>query len=457
MHVLLLLACLQPDDPKDPVEHDETGLDDTADSVEDYDCSERSVLRETLEVHSVEDAAAFCEQYNAIEGDLYATVPLPCLCDVQGVVYAREETRLPALVSVRNALNILDSDATDLTGFWSLETVGTVLVVSDCGNLVSLDGLQNLSSVGQIEVMSNASLQSLEGLSPLAMVGAELTVGYNASLESLEGLEEVTQARGLLFWGNSALRSIRALSNLETVDDFMLTGSPKLESLDGLQSLKSTQWLQLGQNALLTDLTALDHPISIRWLLLHDNRKLTSLVGLGQVSDLNMVRLEGNALTSMAPLGGWTTFEDIYLAESSLSDLSPLSLLTTVQTLSLDDVSPELLEDLAALRRVENTLTLTGKMSSLTPLGSLKVARHLVIEDTPLTTLDGLQNVRNMRSISVTDNDDLLDVMALATVKTVYGDVRIGNNPSLGDENAWALVDAIGTENIAGAITIYDN
>lgn len=212
----------------------------------------------------------------------------------------------------------------------------------------------------------------------------------------------------------------------------------------------------LSDNAHLSDLTALDHPLQMLELTMRRNPSLTSLAGLGQISGLQNLMFVQNGLTSLAPLAP-TELNDLWLAEHNLAGLGALKDLTTVtHDLILGGSSPTTFEDLKNLERVENELVIVGEQTGLDGLTGLTVARHLRVEGSALTSLEGPQ-LRNMLSITVAGNEDLAKITMLEGVGTVYGDVTISGNPSLGDEAAGALVDTIGEDNIGGTVTIGDN
>lgn len=54
----------------------------------------------------------------------------------------------------------------------------------------------------------------------------------------------------------------------------------------------------------------------------------------------------------------------------------------------------------------------------------------------------------------MTDNPDLTDITMLHGVMNVWGGVRITGNTSLGDDAAWAFVDAV---NVEGTVVISGN
>jgi hypothetical protein len=98
------------------------------------------------------------------------------------------------LSNIAGGLNITSNAS--LTSIESLRNVSFAsvefLYVGDNPLLTSLEGLNGLTSVGQIlEINSNAALINLNGLSDLTIVGKELNVTNNASLINLCGLQNL--------------------------------------------------------------------------------------------------------------------------------------------------------------------------------------------------------------------------------------------------------------------------
>src|SRR5690606_18327572 len=84
-------------------------------------------------------------------------------------------------------------------------------------NLIYLDGLSNLTSVGgHLYIRSNSSLNNLDGLSNLTSVGGYLRIYNNSNLTDLDGLSNLTSIGGyLVIESNSSLTDISGLQNID--------------------------------------------------------------------------------------------------------------------------------------------------------------------------------------------------------------------------------------------------
>ncbi len=175
---------------------------------------------------------AILSGYSHVAGDLIIsnpTTPVTSLLGIEG------------LFSVGGDLYIQNNPAlTSLSGLDNLTSVGGMNIVSNA-SLTSLSGLENLVSVddGGMNISSNASLTSLSDLENLTTVGGYLYIGNNASLTSLSGLENLTSVSANLYIDeNAALPDIDGLSNLSSVgQDLFISNNAILASLAGLENL----------------------------------------------------------------------------------------------------------------------------------------------------------------------------------------------------------------------------
>lgn len=426
----VLLSCVSQNVPVDSGGSEDSPSEDSpSDDTEVYsDCDELRVLTNDIQINASTGEEIFCEKYNALRGDLIASAPIGCLCEVHGSLYAKEDAAFPNLRSVEDRLHV-SVNAKDLSGFPALTRVGD-LDIREAG-LVSLHGMDALTYADTVQLHKNEDLVTLEGLPWENLQSTNILMTKNPGLTSLIGMEGLEQAYHINLNANEGLTSLEGLHNLTYANSLGISGSP-LTSLEGLRSVTVMGTFRLYASP------------------------LTSLTGLEAVQTIGSLDLRENHITSIAPLGGWTEMTSLRLEEQHLVDLAPLSDLTTLQYLVLGGSSPPTFEDLDALERIEEQLTITGSWTHIQGFDSLTVARSLNCYGSGLTTLDGL-DLRNMRDIDLRKNAALADITALNGVGTVVGNVTILENTALGDEAGWELVDAIGEDNIGGNITIQDN
>lgn len=151
-------------------------------------------------------------------------------------------------------------DAHAFDGFENLQVIRGNLIVSDTSvrrielpalrvvsgdvrilnnqNLVTLEGLGSLVGIGgSLRLEKNPSLQSLVGVESLTVVGGKLELVENQSLESLAGAESlVALGQGLSILRNDGLASIEGLGSVRVVGGWIdLTRNDSLRTLKGFE------------------------------------------------------------------------------------------------------------------------------------------------------------------------------------------------------------------------------
>ncbi|HET6566115.1 MAG TPA: hypothetical protein VFG52_11935 [Xanthomonadales bacterium] len=210
-------------------------------------------------------------------------------------------------------------------------------------------------------------------LTPLAAI---TTVGdtmwiSGTSITSLAGLENLSSVMNLSISGNINLTSLAGLGNLSSVFALGISGNPNLASLAGLENITSVQRLTIWDNPSL--------------------QSLTTWPGLASLGGLSRVKIGQNNLVNLSGLPGQVSLERLELGEANLAGL-PL-MLSTVER-----------------------LVLTGNtISNLDGLPAVLQVNELMVEfTTGLVTLQGLPALSGLKQISITDNEALTDLGALA-------------------------------------------
>ncbi len=318
---------------------------------------------------------------------------------------------------------IVNSNLISLSGLENLTTVGGVLGIQNNVALTSLSGLENLTTVGgELYIGSNNSLTSLDGLENLTTVGEHIDIEDNAALTSLSGLEKLTTVSDSLYIGyNAALTSLLGLEKLTTVGDSLhIDNNAALTSLSGLENL-----------------TTVDNDLEIR-----SNPALTSLTGLEELTMVgDSLHIDNNdALMNLAGLDNLITITDSLMIynNTALTNLSGLDHFTTFNQLSIDNNAA-----LTSLSGLENLTTLTDSM--------------IIYNNAALTSLSGLENLTTAESLRISNNSGLANLSGLENLITINWDLEIENNTALPTCEAEWLRDNIGVSNIEGSISIYGN
>ncbi len=115
-------------------------------------------------------------------------------------------------------LTIRKTKLTDLTQLASLRRIEQRLSVSLNDELISLDGLEQVSSIRTVVIGDNAALQNLDGLGSVKGAVNDIGITLNPSLRDISGLGGVTSAIRVNILSNAALESVQTLAALEHVD-----------------------------------------------------------------------------------------------------------------------------------------------------------------------------------------------------------------------------------------------
>ncbi|WP_299223836.1 T9SS type A sorting domain-containing protein [uncultured Psychroserpens sp.] len=165
--------------------------------------------------------------------------------------------------SLRIASYLPDSDITDLTALNTISSISNNLEIFGNPYLESLDGFNNLVSIGNFLDIRSSGLKDLKELENLVFIGNSIYVLGANGLESLEGLEGITSLPGSLVIQSSEIKTLHGLENLVSLNFLYLfnngagNSSTSITSLSGLENLDSIDDIRIKNNLYLSDFCAL--------------------------------------------------------------------------------------------------------------------------------------------------------------------------------------------------------
>ncbi len=233
---------------------------------------------------------------------------------------------------------LIDSNSTDIMDLSSLSqitSIGDYLWIENNESLASLDGLENLNSVGALLILGNATLVDLSSLGNLSLIPGLLAISTNNALTSLSGLGNITSIGAIDIHHNDALTSLYGLDSLTSVHSIVrILENSNLINLNGLSNLVSIGGIvEIEHNANLTSLSGLDNLISIGgFLRISDNDSLATLSGLANLAsieeDLGIHRNDN--LMNLTGLGNLASMRFLSITNNNnLSSLEGLNQLNT--------------------------------------------------------------------------------------------------------------------------------
>lgn len=309
---------------------------------------------------------------------------------------------------------------TDLQGLNNLMTVDGRINITDNNNLTSLDGLNSISgTVGQFYIRDNPLLEDIS-----AVLGLTETTGiclfYNCPrLINLEGLNNLESVGSLDIRECLLIPNLNPLANLQTSDlGIHLWDNASLVSLSGLSNIHHLLDLNISDNDNLTSLTGLDNleTVTNGLFRIWNNDALVDITALNRLKEVGVFHIYYNhALLNLDGLDSLHTVQaHFYITgNSSLEDLHALAKLESING-NLGVSSNDVLIDLHGLE------------------GVTTVQDVVINDNNSLISLTGLNNLSTVRqNFGVNNNPVLVDVSALGQVTSVGRDMYWQGNSIL--------------------------
>ncbi|NJB69749.1 hypothetical protein GGR42_000211 [Saonia flava] len=228
---------------------------------------------------------------------------------------------------------------TDLSPLSSIELLGGDLIVSNASNLVSVNGLENLVSTGNVvQFISNDLLTDISALADLSVTTAIFFIG-NDALQTISGFSQTKSLNSLLRIDNNAsLETISGFHNLEMLGtNLQITNNPVLTDLSGFSNLTSLSGgqaeLWLNNNDSLTDITPLSSLEMANGIVISGNAMLKEINIFNLLSSLKFVEITNNReLTSIQGFDSLTNLDWQIQIDSNilLTSITAFSNLTSV-------------------------------------------------------------------------------------------------------------------------------
>ena len=279
-------------------------------------------------------------------------------------------------------IKIKGTNLTDLTDFSSLQEIQNGLYIENNPSLTSLNGLENLHSVGNtgccmdgIHIKNNSSLTDTQALSGLRRIKSHLIIWDNPGITTLAAFSGMTELWGISV-SNTGITNLDGLQNIVTDErPFRLSigRNQQLTSLNGLAPIENLNDLNIYENHALTDLSALNATTSATSIYIKNNESLEYLPAWENLSRVGFITIKDNPeLKSLEGLehisNFWGDVDAInrnakghsikIINNDSLTSLEPLSNLNLIafnaSDLELDGLDTESLDNAHTLRIEDN-------------------------------------------------------------------------------------------------------
>lgn len=367
------------------------------------------------------------------------TIAQNCLPD--GITFASQEEiddfqdNYPGCIKIEGQVVIEGGDIFNLNGLSQLQTVDQSFIIRNCHSLSSLDGLENLDSIGYFNNADGEHLYSFR---------TGLAIKYNPLLNNLSALAGLKSIEGALeIKSNDVLTSLEGLEGLSQILRIHITNNHSLISLAGLDNLEEVfSCFTIGNNDALISLNGLENLISVDYCVDSDFfGDLCNATGFGISGNNALISLDG--LNNLKTVGGCLEIGNNE-ALTSFEGLENLNTVGYCPGYSFGDCVYE--DDIKGFLINGN-----NSLSSLTGLGNLQtVIGHFSIEsNNDLTSLDGLENLDSLGGcLYINDNGGLISLGGLEKLDTIMGCLSITGNSSLNSLTGMEQLKTIGGANL---------
>jgi hypothetical protein len=253
---------------------------------------------------------------------------------------------LSQLTLIGENLGIFNTQLADLSGLSAITSIGGYLNFSNNGFLTNLSGLGALTSIGGDFICFLNGLTNFSGMESLESIGGGINITSNGNLTNLEGLGALTSIGGdLRIYSNVSLSSLSGLGSLTTIGGAFEVLYNSLTSFSSLGALTSVGGhMDISNNSSLVSISGLGVLSSIGGhLTIANNSAYTGLLGLQSLSTINgnLLLLNNGALASLSDLNSLTSINGgLGIAfNSALTTLSGLENIApgTINDLYLSD------------------------------------------------------------------------------------------------------------------------
>lgn len=346
-------------------------------------------------------------------------------CDFEALSQ-QDVTQLSDCKQARASLQLGAAEIYDLTPLAKLQTVRGDLSIgpmSGEGALPSLDGLDQLQSVGGLSLQNLPQLDDLQGLGLLTRAG-NIDIRECRSLKDLFGLDTLREIRGRLrLVNNAGLSTLHGTPALRELDELVIDNNTSLTSLRGAPAqVTRLTALTVEHNAKLKSLDGADALARARNLFISDNAQLTRLGRFPKLRSLDLLEVADNP--KLVSLGEFPVLEGGQELDIVLRNNTRLAKLSGLERVA---------------RAYNVTISGNSELSSLSGLGIKHIQNLLVLSNnTSLTTLEGLDSLREVAFVRIQANASLVDLGGLSGLRGSSAAIELVNNFALTNTNMLA-------------------
>ncbi|WP_299246626.1 hypothetical protein [uncultured Aquimarina sp.] len=287
-------------------------------------------------------------------------------------------------------------------------------------NFINLEGLENLTHVGDFLIAGNDFIETIEHLKNLKKVGS-ITIDNNPSLVSLNGLQNIIELRGRVFLSDLPLiinfngfpQAIKEIHG-----DFDISKFPKITNIDALQNIEK-----------------ITGTLNINFTSLNNFNGLSNLKEISK--DLRVTYNDDLMTVNFPNLEVVKEYFSIANNEN-LTSLNFDALSASIDTIAI--ISNPLLSEITGFNNVTtvtNYLSIVGNDSliNINGFNNLSEATESLNvhfrNNNILETVRGFNNLINVAELTISNNNNIISI-ALNNIKTA-NTISLNNNENLKD------------------------
>ena len=346
-------------------------------------------------------------------------------------------------------------------------TIDGFLVIRDVGyygsKVTDLSGLSFLTQINGLLHLQVSDLASLDGLQNIQSIGGSLIIDRMQNSVDNSNLTDISFP-ALQSVGGDISCYTNHITNIQTISFPALTAVTRAISFKSSFQIPSTNYLKISTSSL----------TSINFQSLQHINEYFSINNCTNLTDINFTALQDvdsyvsidnnsalqnlNGLSALSSIGGNFTVS----SNSSLQNLNGLSALSSISghlTVSSNS-SLQNINGLSVLSSISDNLTVSSNSSlqnlnGLSALGSVGGSLKITGNDN-LTDIGAMSSVSIGTGLFIEDNRKLNDLSAFNGLTSVHGDLVITNNGTYGG-GTMTIDNFTSLQSISGFLQLGEN
>lgn len=362
-----------------------------------------------------------------------------------------------------------------ITGFNLIPNLGTVKIDNNL-NLKSISIGNNANKIKELNINDNPALESINGFDKLTQIEELIQLKNSEKLQFVNAFSLVNQAKSITI-DNLAFIEITFLPSLNKVSNLSIINNKKLLNLNSFSNIENCQNIIISNNSsliILPDLNLSNYNLYV----ISNNPELTNINFSNKTKAINSLNITNNTKLNQINFNG-LPIVNYYLNIEDNPMLKKINNLIVPSILELSIINNPLLEDINFLRdtklikrslKIEgnhslkdinlNSLEETTEPFYLSILNNKKLISFnipnsvvidysiLKIESNPYLSTINIPQVVKANEIFIIDNENIVDLNFLLSLKTVMGTLDISSNKLLRNIDFLKLLDSASNINI---------